>query len=87
MTLPLTKKEYKRLKTEERLSDKEIADSLFIGTATLSRWKKRVGVKAGRDPEDYLKLKNKGYRDWQIAQKWGIVPSALYLWKKAKGLV
>jgi uncharacterized protein YjcR len=70
----------------ERMTDKEIADSLFISTATLSRWKRANGVKAERTAEDYIHLRKQGYADKHICVKWGISPSALYQWKISKNL-
>lgn len=81
MELDLTIGQYKALK-QDRVTDQEIADSLFIGMATLQRWKKRNNLKAGRTKESYLELKAQGYKEVQIAMQWGITRSALYLWKR-----
>lgn len=83
----LTIKEYKRLKREEKLTDKQIADLYFISTATLSRWKRRNEIKAERKAEEYIELRKDGYRDYQICAKWDITPSALYQWKAKRGLI
>lgn len=73
--------EYYRLRDEEGLRHKQIAEHLFISTATLARWKRRNNVTDLRVAEDYYSLRNDGYRDMHIQAKWGITPSALYTWK------
>lgn len=74
-------KEYYRLRDEEKLTHAEIAQAVFVSTATLSRWKKRRGITDFRSPEDYIRLRKEGYRDQHICAKWAITPSALYQWK------
>jgi transposase len=70
------------------LTDDQIAEELHIGTASLSRWKKRHGImKKGKDAELYHTMQKYGYSDKEIARRWGISSTALYLWKKGKGLV
>jgi hypothetical protein len=83
----LTVKEYLQLKREEFLTDEEIADLYFISMATLSRWKRKNEIKAGKTPREYRELINKGYRDKDICMRWNITRSALYQWKVRKGII
>jgi hypothetical protein len=76
-------KEYYRLRDEEKLTHPEIAKSVFVSPATLSRWKKRKGITDFRSPGEYIRLRKEGYRDHNICAKWDITPSALYQWKVA----
>lgn len=69
------------------LSFSEIAQELYIGTATLSRWMKRNGISLYRNVEDYHMMQKYGYSDKEIARKWGISKPALYDWKKRAGLI
>ncbi len=73
--------------SEEGLTHEEKAKRLYISPATLSRWKKKNGITDYRSPEEYKALRNQGYRDYQIAQRWGITKNGLYRWKRAYNLV
>lgn len=77
--------EYKALK-EQGYTHKEIAEKLFIGSATLSRWKKKNGITDYRSADEYIQLRNQGYRDHHIIARWNISPSALYQWKVANNI-
>lgn len=78
--------EYVRL-VKAGLTGDQIAEELHIGRSSLARWKKRNGIKSGREPKEYTLLKDLGLLDKEIAKRWNISPSALYQWKKAKGLL
>ena len=71
---------YERLYAEG-YTHKEIAKRLYVGTATLSVWKRRQGISCYRSAADYIDLRRQGYRDKHIAARWCITPHALYQWK------
>lgn len=84
--MEISKTTYFDLK-KKGLTHHQIAETLHIGAATLSRWKKEHGITCYRDDSEYTKLRDAGYKDHQIAQRWGISNSALYQWKKGRGLI
>lgn len=83
----LTTWEYLYLKRAEGLTDSEIANLKHISTSSLSRWKKREGIKAGRTTEEYERLEQLGYTPMEIAKRWRISQSAMWQFRSSRGLL
>lgn len=82
----MTPESYLKLKREDKLTDKQIADLEGVSESSLARWKRDNNVKAERTTEDYLKLREEGYFDYHIAEEWGVTPSAVSMWKARRNL-
>lgn len=75
--------ELKRIK----LPDKEIAEKHFnVSYSAFNRWKKKYNIDPRRTAEEYLHLRNMGYRDNEIQTIWDMTPSGLFMWKRRNGI-
>lgn len=93
---PLVDKETYLMYKREGLTDKQIADELFVTNRTITNYKNKWGligqfnnIAVHRKTEsDYFDLKRKGLMDKEISELWGYKEhTALYRWKKRKGII
>ena len=81
----------------EGMTDKEIADDVGCSNSTLYYWKKDNKVAISQlyhkaipndfTPDDYLKMKDEGYKDELIAHKLQCSASTLTTWKQRHKLI
>lgn len=77
---------------EDGFNNREIGEMLYISPSTVQRRLQQYGIKREdkafiRDMESYIRMKNCGLNDEQVAYVWGISRRKLYNWKKENNII